>query len=107
MNTVVASLQGGQQVDVSFTTCRLGTRILDLTYAAITSRSYHPGGLNVSLMDGSVRPVRNSINQMTWRVGWMCIGHELRKRLESQGFWFGPQGSAKRAPSKSVGALGD
>jgi prepilin-type N-terminal cleavage/methylation domain-containing protein/prepilin-type processing-associated H-X9-DG protein len=67
-NTFVASLQGGQQVDISFTSCRLGTSILDLTYAAITSRSYHPGGVNVLLMDGSVRSVKSTINQVTWRA---------------------------------------
>ncbi len=67
-NTFVPSLQGGQQVDISFTSCRLGTSVLDLTYAAITSRSYHPAGVNVLLMDGSVRAVNNSINPLTWRA---------------------------------------
>jgi prepilin-type processing-associated H-X9-DG protein len=67
-NTFVPSLQGGQQVDISFTSCRLGTSILDLTYAAITSRSYHPAGVNILLMDGSVRWVKNSINPLTWRA---------------------------------------
>lgn len=67
-NTFVASLQGGKQVDVSFTSCRLGTSILDLTYAAITSRSYHPGGVNVLLMDGSVRFLKNTVNPVTWRA---------------------------------------
>jgi prepilin-type N-terminal cleavage/methylation domain-containing protein/prepilin-type processing-associated H-X9-DG protein len=67
-NTFVASLQGGQQVDISFTSCRLGTSLVDLTYAAITSRSYHPGGVNVLLMDGSARSVKSTINPMAWRA---------------------------------------
>jgi prepilin-type N-terminal cleavage/methylation domain-containing protein/prepilin-type processing-associated H-X9-DG protein len=42
-----------------------GTPIL---YAAINSRSYHPGGVNVLFMDGSVRFITNSIAQTTWRA---------------------------------------
>lgn len=38
------------------------------TRAAITSRSFHPGIVNVGLMDGSVRSVRNSIDLVAWRA---------------------------------------
>jgi prepilin-type N-terminal cleavage/methylation domain-containing protein/prepilin-type processing-associated H-X9-DG protein len=39
------------------------------SYAAITARSYHAGGLvNVALMDGSVRSVRNGIDLLIWRA---------------------------------------
>jgi prepilin-type N-terminal cleavage/methylation domain-containing protein/prepilin-type processing-associated H-X9-DG protein len=37
-------------------------------YAAITARSYHSGGVNALLMDGSVRFVTDSISQTTWRA---------------------------------------
>ena len=39
-----------------------------LIYAAITARSYHPGGVNSLFMDGSVRFITNSIDQATWRA---------------------------------------
>jgi prepilin-type processing-associated H-X9-DG protein len=51
------------------------------TYAAVTARSYHGGGLvNVLLMDGSVRSVSNSITLTSWRAlarngGEVCIDY--------------------------------
>lgn len=38
------------------------------TYAAITSRSFHPGGVNVLLADGSVRFVKSGIIGEAWRA---------------------------------------
>ena len=67
-NTFVASVQGGQQVDISFTSSALGSSLVDMTYAACTSRSYHPGGVNVLLMDGSARFMKSTINPFTWRA---------------------------------------
>jgi prepilin-type processing-associated H-X9-DG protein len=37
------------------------------TYAAITSRSYHPGGVNALFGDGSVHFIKDSINGLAWR----------------------------------------
>jgi len=36
------------------------------TYAAITSRSNHPGGVNVLMADGSVRFVKETLNSDLW-----------------------------------------
>jgi prepilin-type N-terminal cleavage/methylation domain-containing protein len=38
------------------------------TYAAVTARSYHAGGVGVSMMDGSVRTVSNDIALGVWRA---------------------------------------
>ena len=47
------------------------------TYAAITSRSYHPGVVNTLLGDGSVRTIADSISQKTWRALGTRAGREL------------------------------
>jgi prepilin-type N-terminal cleavage/methylation domain-containing protein/prepilin-type processing-associated H-X9-DG protein len=39
-----------------------------LGYASVTARSFHSGGVNTLLTDGSVRLVTNSIPQATWRA---------------------------------------
>ena len=38
-NTFVASVQGGQQVDISFASSALGSSLVDMTYAACTPRA--------------------------------------------------------------------
>ena len=47
------------------------------TFAAITARSYHPGGVNALLGDGSVRFVKNSIAGATWRALGTVAGGEV------------------------------
>ena len=47
------------------------------TFAAITARSYHPGGVNVLLGDGSVRFVKSSIAGTTWRALGTVSGGEV------------------------------
>jgi len=67
-NTVVHYISGGITQDIDFTSSRDGESITVPTYAAITARSYHPGLVNVLLMDGSVRAVRNGIDPAVWRA---------------------------------------
>jgi prepilin-type N-terminal cleavage/methylation domain-containing protein len=38
------------------------------TFAAVTSRSYHPGIVNVLMMDGSTRSVSSGISASTWHA---------------------------------------
>ena len=47
------------------------------TFAAITARSYHPGGVNVLLGDGSVRFIKNTIDGPTWRALGTVNGGEV------------------------------
>lgn len=46
------------------------------TFAAVTSRSYHPGGVNVLLGDGSVRFIKDAIAGTTWRALGTVTGGE-------------------------------
>src|SRR5947208_2836612 len=55
-NTRVAYTSGGKRYDVDFISSTEGvTTGAPPTYAAVTARSYHPGGVNILLLDGSVR----------------------------------------------------
>jgi prepilin-type processing-associated H-X9-DG protein len=46
-------------------------------HGAIGASSRHPGGVNVALMDGSVRFVKNSVNAMTWWALGTKAGGEI------------------------------
>jgi prepilin-type N-terminal cleavage/methylation domain-containing protein/prepilin-type processing-associated H-X9-DG protein len=47
-------------------------------YAAITARSYHPGGVNVLFADGSVHFIKSTINGVTWRgLGTPALGEVI------------------------------
>jgi prepilin-type processing-associated H-X9-DG protein len=46
--------------------------------AAVTARSYHPGGVNALFGDGSVHFIKNSIAGMTWRaLGTVACGEVI------------------------------
>jgi prepilin-type N-terminal cleavage/methylation domain-containing protein/prepilin-type processing-associated H-X9-DG protein len=47
------------------------------TYGSVTSRSYHPGGVNSLFADGSVKFIKNSINWQTWRALGTVGGGEV------------------------------
>jgi prepilin-type N-terminal cleavage/methylation domain-containing protein/prepilin-type processing-associated H-X9-DG protein len=47
------------------------------TYSAVTSRSYHPGGVGALFGDGSVRFIRDSIHWRTWRALGTIAGGEV------------------------------
>jgi prepilin-type N-terminal cleavage/methylation domain-containing protein len=66
-NARVITFVNGQQVDIDLTSMRDGESITAPTYAAVTARSYHPGGVSAMLLDGSVRAVKNTVNLQIWR----------------------------------------
>ena len=66
-NTKVLYTSGGTTYDIDFNSMREGQTATGITYAAVTSRSYHTGGVNVLLMDGSVRFIRDGVTLQTWR----------------------------------------
>jgi prepilin-type N-terminal cleavage/methylation domain-containing protein/prepilin-type processing-associated H-X9-DG protein len=47
------------------------------TFAAVTARSYHPGGVNALMGDGSVRFVKSAISGSTWRALGTVAGGEV------------------------------
>ena len=67
-NTRVPYTVAGITYDVDFTSARVSPTAPRHGYRVVTSRSYHPGGVNALLLDGSVRFVASSIEQGTWRA---------------------------------------
>jgi hypothetical protein len=67
-NTEVIHVVGNDRFDVDFNSSREGKTVDQLTYAAVTSRSYHPGGVMVALVDGSCRFVAETIDPFQWRA---------------------------------------
>jgi prepilin-type processing-associated H-X9-DG protein len=47
------------------------------TYAAVTSRSYHPGLVMTAFMDGSVRKIANTVDLRAWRAMGSRDGGEV------------------------------
>ncbi|MBC7817390.1 MAG: DUF1559 domain-containing protein [Planctomycetaceae bacterium] len=63
--------------DYDLISSREGTSTTNLTYAAVTSRSFHTGGVNVLMMDGSGRFISTKIGLATWRALATRAGNEV------------------------------
>lgn len=77
-NTIVSAVIEGREYGADFNSRQEGSSATLPTFAAITARSYHPGGiLNVGMMDGSVRSVSGNISLTTWRALGTRSGREV------------------------------
>jgi prepilin-type N-terminal cleavage/methylation domain-containing protein/prepilin-type processing-associated H-X9-DG protein len=74
-NSLVGYQANGVTYDVDFVSATEAS--LGDTYAAVTSRSYHSGGVNALLMDGSVHFITNGIGAATWRALGTRAGGEM------------------------------
>jgi hypothetical protein len=68
---------GGTTYDVDFNSMREGRSATLPTYAAVTSRSHHTGGVNAVRMDGSVYFQRNGVSAVVWRALGTRAGGEV------------------------------
>ena len=76
-NTVVPYEYQGETYDIDFNSVQEGKQSDQTTYAAVTSRSYHPGSVNILRLDGSVTSISNNIDLRVWRAISTINGYEL------------------------------
>ncbi len=84
-NESVLCTESGEQFDVDWTNWQEGKLLTagdplsvgPPTYAAVTARSYHGDGVNVTMMDGSVRWFSNTVNLGVWQAFSTRSGKEI------------------------------
>jgi prepilin-type N-terminal cleavage/methylation domain-containing protein/prepilin-type processing-associated H-X9-DG protein len=77
-NTKVRYDNGGQTYDIDFNSRQEGQSATQPTYAAITARSFHSGGMvNAAMMDGSVLVIDKTIALPVWRALGTRSGGEV------------------------------
>jgi prepilin-type processing-associated H-X9-DG protein len=68
---------GSKTYDVDWTNQQEGKSATAPTFAAVTARSYHVGGVNAAMMDGSVRWFADDVNLGVWRAYSTRNGGEI------------------------------
>ena len=78
-NTMVPYTHNGDVLDVDYNSWQEGKDGTNgnPTYAAITSRSFHPGLILAAMMDGSVQNISNDIELSVWRALGTRHGREV------------------------------
>ncbi len=77
-NTFVPVLHRGKLRSVDFLSMPPGASATVPSFAVIRPRSHHPNGVNATMMDGSVRFIRNTIAMPTFRaLGTRAGGEKL------------------------------
>ena len=77
-NAVVPYTDAGATYNIDLTSIRDGESTTSPTYAAVTARSFHPGHVNVAMLDGSVRTVVDAVDLVVWRAVGTRAGSENR-----------------------------
>lgn len=75
-NTVVSYSVDGRTYDIDYNSQQEGRDLLRPTYAAVTSRSHHVGGVNAARLDGSVTFVSNDVAPLIWQALGTIHGRE-------------------------------
>jgi prepilin-type N-terminal cleavage/methylation domain-containing protein len=76
-NTKVTHVVNGQELDVDWSNQQEGRSQTARTYAAVTARSFHTGGVNVCRVDGSTDFRSDNINRETWQAFATRAGGEV------------------------------
>lgn len=76
-NAKIPYFYNGAEYDIDYVSYREGTHVTRVSYAAITSRSYHASLVNVAMVDGSIRSVVDQVDPTTWRAAGTRSGGEL------------------------------
>lgn len=77
-NTMVPYADGDHESDIDWTNQQEGKSTTVQTFAAVTSRSYHPAGVNTARADGSVHFTNDSIDIEAWQALATRNGGEVR-----------------------------
>ena len=81
-NTKVLCQVDGVDYDVDWTNQQEGKSATISTFGAVTARSYHPGGVHVARMDGSIHWVSDSIDGNVWQGISTRDGQEVISTIE-------------------------
>lgn len=76
-NAKVPYVSGSVTYDVDYTSDKEGDTPTGITYAAVTSRSYHTGIVNSLMMDGAVRTISENLDYQLWRKLGTRAGGEV------------------------------
>jgi prepilin-type N-terminal cleavage/methylation domain-containing protein/prepilin-type processing-associated H-X9-DG protein len=78
-NTLVPYVRDGQTLDADYNSWQEGRKGIEgkPAYAIVTSRSYHAGGVNAAMVDGSVHTYVDTIALETWRALATRAGREV------------------------------
>jgi prepilin-type N-terminal cleavage/methylation domain-containing protein len=83
-NTRVPYDNKGELLDADYNSWQEGKGGLSNTtpsYAIITSRSYHPGGVQVAMVDGSGQSISDDVDLLVWRAMATRAGAETSQAL--------------------------